>query len=171
VFHLIPAPLHRTLLRAAHNVRKRWWQLRRPRLAGCRVLAINPAGEVLLIRQSYGLQSWLPPGGGLKRQEDALHAARRELVEETGCVLSDAVQVAVIKEKLHGSGNQVHVIVGQTVDRPVADDREVTAAQFFPLDDLPHDMLDWLREQIPEWITAAKVAHRLGAVVLPVDPA
>ncbi len=119
-----------------------------------------------MIRQSYGLQSWLPPGGGLKRREDPLLAAGRELVEETGCKLTGAVQVAVIKERLHGSGNEVHVIVGRTADHPLADGREVIAAQFFPLDALPLDMLDWLRTQIPEWITAAKAARHPDAAEL-----
>jgi 8-oxo-dGTP pyrophosphatase MutT (NUDIX family) len=171
MFHLIPASLHRALLRIAHRIRKVWWQVRRPRIAGCRVLALNPAGELLLIRQSYGLQSWLPPGGGLKRHEDPLLAAARELKEETGCNLTDAVQVAVITERLHGSGNQVHVIVGRTEDSPVADGREVVAAQFFPLDALPLDMLDWLRAQIPEWVTAAKAARRPDAGEPPRPPA
>ena len=75
MLHLIPAPAHRTVLRIAHGLRLRWWRMRKPRLAGCRVLALDREDRVLLVRHSYGSGKWMPPGGGLTRGEDALAAA------------------------------------------------------------------------------------------------
>ncbi|HSW81575.1 MAG TPA: NUDIX hydrolase [Candidatus Saccharimonas sp.] len=49
-----------------------------------RVLLLNPAGEVLLVRSWLGHQSWSLPGGGLQRGEVPLDAAIREIKEETG---------------------------------------------------------------------------------------
>jgi 8-oxo-dGTP pyrophosphatase MutT (NUDIX family) len=56
------------------------------RLAG-RVIAIDPAGRVLLFRYDdpppKGVH-WATPGGGVEKDEDFYQAACRELVEETG---------------------------------------------------------------------------------------
>lgn len=54
-----------------------------------RVLIVNPADEVFLIKTHFdpelGLEPrWLTPGGGIDAGEDALQAAVRELFEETG---------------------------------------------------------------------------------------
>jgi 8-oxo-dGTP pyrophosphatase MutT (NUDIX family) len=152
MLHLIPKPLHRSLFRLAHALRKRWWRLANPRLRGCRMIALDSAGRVLLIRQSYGSGDWLTPGGGLRRGDDPVAGALRELREETGCRLDDAVQVALLEERLHGARNAVHVVVGLTADKPRPDGREVIEAQFFALDALPEDMPPLLRGQLPQWV-------------------
>jgi 8-oxo-dGTP pyrophosphatase MutT (NUDIX family) len=56
------------------------------RLAG-RVIAIDPAGRVLLFRYEDPPPKgphWATPGGGVEGAEDFYQAACRELVEETG---------------------------------------------------------------------------------------
>ena len=56
------------------------------RLAG-RVIAIDPAGRVLLFRYDDPPpkgRHWATPGGGVEGTEDFYQAACRELVEETG---------------------------------------------------------------------------------------
>jgi 8-oxo-dGTP pyrophosphatase MutT (NUDIX family) len=152
MLHLIPKPLHRSLFRFAHALRKRWWRLARPRLRGCRMIALDGAGRVLLIRQSYGSGNWLTPGGGLRRGDDPVAGALRELREETSCRLDDAVCVALLEETLHGARNAVHVVVGLTPDEPRPDGREVIEAEFFALDALPEDMPPLLRGQLPQWV-------------------
>lgn len=160
MLRLIPAPLHRRLLRLAHGLRKRWWHIRKPRLRGCRVLALDGEGRVLLVRHAYGSGKWMPPGGGLGRGEHPVAAAARELREETGCRLRDAVEVSLAEEPLGGAVNAVHVVAGRTDDRPRADRREVMGAAFFALDALPADMPPMLRECLPGWVRAAKAADR-----------
>ena len=132
MLYLIPAPAHRVVLRLAHRVRRRWWYVRRPRLSGCRVLAFDREGRVLLVRHSYGTGAWMPPGGGLQAGEDPLNAAQRELLEETGCTLQWAAHIELAEEQLHGAGNSVHVIVGDTLDPPLADGRIAARAQHRP---------------------------------------
>lgn len=154
MLHLIPAPLHRTGLRIAHGLRKLWWRWRHPRVIGCRVLAFDAQGCVLLIRHSYGSGRWLPPGGGMARGEDPVAAARRELREEAGCALEDTIEVAMVEEDLHGAVNQVHVVAGRLSGEAHADRREVIAARCFPLDALPADMPAPLRQQLPGWAEA-----------------
>ncbi|HKX79800.1 MAG TPA: NUDIX domain-containing protein [Novosphingobium sp.] len=155
MLHLIPPPLHRALLRLAHAARKAIWRVRRPRVAGCRVLALDGQGRVLLIRHSYGSRTWMPPGGGIHAgREDAVEAARRELLEETGCVIDAPRQVVAVTQDLHGASNRIHVVVGRTGSVPRADMREIVAARFFALDALPPDMARGLVEDLRGWIAA-----------------
>jgi len=166
VLYLIPAPLHRAALRIAHGVRRRWWRWRRPRLEGCRVLAIDARGAVLLVRHSYGSGKWMPPGGGIKRGEDVLAAAMRELREETGCTLAGAVLVARHREDLQGAGNVVHVVAGRAQGELRVDGREVIAAHFFDPDALPPDVPGFLRAGLPRWLSA----WREGAPIVDLQP-
>lgn len=154
MLHLIPAPLHRAALRLAHALRKRWWRVRAPRIAGCRVIALDERGRVLLVRHSYGSGAWMPPGGGLGRREAPMVAALRELVEETGCLLDGAIEVTRVSEQLHGAGNRVHVIAGRTMSTPAIDRREIIEAAFFALDALPDPMPPSLRRDLPGWVAA-----------------
>lgn len=160
MLRLIPAPLHRLAFRAAHALRKRWWRWRKPLLLGCRVLAFDEAGRVLLIRHSYGSGSWMLPGGGIARGEDPLAAALRELIEETACALDGAVLFAVVDEPLFGTTNRVHLVTGITRGTPVGDGREVIEAVFFAEDALPPDLSQMVGRHLGDWLTAAK-AERL----------
>lgn len=154
MLHLIPAPLHRVLLKVAHGLRRGWWRLRKPRVYGCRVLALDGQGRVLLVRQSYGSGMWMPPGGGIGPKEAADVAAQRELFEETGCRLGGACEVAVVVEELHGAENVVHVIAGLAQGDARADMREIIEARFFDGDRLPGAMAGGLARDIPGWIAA-----------------
>lgn len=137
--------------------------LAKPRIEGCRVIALDADDRVLLIRHSYGAQRWMAPGGGLKRGEGVIAAAMRELIEETGCALADPREIAVTELNFHGAANRTHVVVGRTQDEPRPDSREVVAAAFFALDALPEAIHPRLRAQLSEWVTAAKAARRRPA--------
>jgi 8-oxo-dGTP pyrophosphatase MutT (NUDIX family) len=50
-------------------------------------IVIHHQGKVLLIRNSYGLQFWTLPGGGVKKNERLEEAAIRETREEVGIEL------------------------------------------------------------------------------------
>ena len=156
MLRLIPPRAHRFGLRLAHALRKRWWRWRKPRIAGCRVIALDPKGYVLLVRHSYGTRRWTLPGGGLRRGEDPLTAAARELLEETACRLDDPRLARIEPETLHGAINAVHVVAGRTASTPRADGREILSAEFFALDALPEDCATGLREAIERWIAVSE---------------
>lgn len=152
MLHLIPRPLHRAALNAAHEARKVWWRLARPRVAGVRVVALDDRSRVLLVRHGYGTRHWMTPGGGLRRGEDPLAAGARELREECGCGLRDARLLAVVEEDLFGATNVVHVIGGRLDGTPQGDGREVLACALFAVDGLPPDLPERLRGPLPGWI-------------------
>lgn len=162
MLRLIPAPAFRVALRLAHRVRLHWWRVRKPRLAGCRVLAFDAEERLLLVRHSYGSGKWMPPGGGLGRGEDALTAAARELLEETACRLHHPALIALSTERLGAARNEVHIVGGITADAPCPDGREIIEARFFAIHLLPANMPQLFRENLAEWITAAKAARLQG---------
>lgn len=137
MLHLIPAPLHRLALRLAHALRKLWWRAAKPRLMGVNVILLDGEGRVLLVRHSYGSGSWTLPGGGLKRGEPPLAAARRELAEELNCAVEDLSLLGMNERRLHGAPCVSHVYAARLDALPQPDGREVSEARFFPRDGLP----------------------------------
>ncbi len=162
MLHLIPPPAHRAAFRLAHLLRKLWWRVRKPRLSGCRVIARDASGRVLLVRHSYGSGRWMLPGGGLKRGEDALSAAAREFAEETGCTLEHPRLLAVNSEPLFGAANEVHIVAGHCTGTPRADGREIVAAAFFAPAALPDGTAKGLHDALPGWLIAAEAASPPG---------
>lgn len=156
MLHLIPAPLHRLALRAAHGVRRRWWRIAKVRLEGCRVLAFDAHGCVLLIRHSYGSGLWLLPGGGIARGEAPMAAAVRELAEETGLTLDEPRCLAVLDEPLYGTVNRVHLFAGHARGALRCDGREVIEARFFARSDWPGDLSPRLARRLDDWFDAAR---------------
>jgi ADP-ribose pyrophosphatase YjhB (NUDIX family) len=136
----LPARLHRAALPLAHALRHRWRRWRRVPLAGVSVIIANPAGEVLLLRHSYGPPVWALPGGGMSAREEPEAAARREVREELGLTLGALQRIAVIAEVISGSPHTAHIFAAVTHDRPRPDGREIIAARFFAPEALPDDL-------------------------------
>lgn len=155
MLHLIPAPLHRALYRLAHSARLGWWRVRRPRITGCSAVVRSAAGDILLVRHSYGSGSWALPGGGVRRGEDPAETVVRELAEETGIGLDNLRALGVLDEALSGARNQVHLFTATTRDEPRADNRELVAVQFFAVEELPADLSPQSRIRIGIWLAAA----------------
>lgn len=170
MFHLIPAPLHRLAYRFAHSLRKTWWRTARPTIYGVRVLALDAEGRVLLVRHSYGSRQWSPPGGGMRRRENACAAGLRELREETGCAIEGIHEIARTQEPLHGATNVVRIVGGPIVGTPRPNQREIVEARFFAPDALPERMPPRLRAYLPAWVKAATAADRPAPAAPPAPP-
>ena len=140
MLYLIPAPLHRVVLRLGYRARRVWWHWRRPDINGVAVIAQDGAGRVLLVRLSYGTSRWSLPAGGLGRGEDPAAAAAREFAEELGCGLTDLRLIEVREEPLHGALDRVHLFAAQVDGTPRPDGREVLEARFHAPDDLPEPL-------------------------------
>ena len=143
MLHLIPAPLHRALLRIAHRLRKRWRRLAKPDTAGVSVIAVNDAGRVFLVRHGYGSGRWALPGGGLGRGEDPLACARREIREELSCALDRVELMAQFDEVLYGAPHRAYVFTARFEGEARVDGREVIDSGWFALDALPQDLVSF----------------------------
>ncbi|MCB2065843.1 MAG: NUDIX domain-containing protein [Erythrobacter sp.] len=148
MLHLIPARLHRALLPLGHALRKAWMRTFKPRIAGVAVFITDDAGQVLLVRQSYGPRAWTMPAGGAGLSEDPALAIRREVREELACELTDLVMLYHGEEELWGARHHVHVFRARAASAPVADLREVLEARWFPRDALPRHMAGPLRRRL-----------------------
>lgn len=153
MLHHLPRPLHRLVLRHAHGLRLWWWRKAGRTVRGCNVIAANASGHVLLVRHSYHApEVWMLPGGGLGRTESPIDAARRELVEEVGCVLGAPRHLDTFTLDRSGWTNVIEVVTGTTTDEARPDGREIAAAQFFDPHDLPHPTGGHLTVMIARWL-------------------
>jgi 8-oxo-dGTP pyrophosphatase MutT (NUDIX family) len=104
------------LLPVLYPLVKLYWRVFKPKTFGVRVLVLHPhePGKILLIRHAYGNRSlWNIPGGGYKpRKEDPLQAARREIREEFGKNLLDALKIGEYQTSGEGKLDTVVLIVG-----------------------------------------------------------
>jgi 8-oxo-dGTP pyrophosphatase MutT (NUDIX family) len=65
-----------------------WWFLARPRSSGVRCV-LHHEDRILLVRHTYGDRRWMLPGGRVRRGEQPLDTARREMGAELGLEASD----------------------------------------------------------------------------------
>jgi 8-oxo-dGTP pyrophosphatase MutT (NUDIX family) len=154
MLHLIPAPLHRLLYRAAYRVRASWRRLARPSTCGISVIARDADGRVLLVRHSYGSGRWALPGGGRGRNENPETCARREMREELGCELTDLALFEISYRKIHGASDRSHVFSARIEGEPRPDGREIVEAGWFALDSLPPDLVPTSRLQLERFRSA-----------------
>lgn len=126
----------------------------KPTVHGCRVVALDAQGRVLLVRQSYGSTDWVTPGGSMGRSEDPVETARRELAEETGCTLIEAQKVDELMERPMGAYNVVHVVVGRSMGAAIPDAREVDEVQWFEVGTLPPDVSPRIASGLAGWIAS-----------------
>lgn len=145
---MIPQGLHRALLRIAHRLRSLWWGWRKPRIRGVSILAFNAAGEVLLVRHSYGRDVWSVPGGGCGKHEKSLDAAKREFAEELRCSAENWQDLGVLKENLQGARVSSHVYRAELTGTPQPDMREIIEARCFALDALPDGLSRRVRPRL-----------------------
>jgi 8-oxo-dGTP pyrophosphatase MutT (NUDIX family) len=128
---------------------------------GVKVMVFNPAGELLLIRNSYGRRHlFVLPGGGIGRRESPDEAARREVREETALAAERLEPRSVHLSRAEGRIDTIHLFTAVADGVPKPCRVEVEEARFFPLDALPETVSAATRRRIAEYRGERPVSER-----------
>lgn len=100
-------------------------------------------GEVLLVRSKHGEQRWGFPAGVIKKHEDPVDGARRELLEETGLTCA-AADLEIVGVHVQEHGRHLDCIFRVTAPRPEGsgplesgDQFEIAEVRWWPVTELP----------------------------------
>jgi ADP-ribose pyrophosphatase YjhB (NUDIX family) len=140
------------ILQFLHRCRHAALRLLRIKTRGVKVMAFNPAGELLLIRNTYGHSHlFMLPGGGIERRETPAEAAARELNEEAGLWAERLEARSTHKSRHEGRRDTIHLFTALATEAPKPCGVEVQEARFFPLDALPHNISAATLRRIAEY--------------------
>jgi ADP-ribose pyrophosphatase YjhB (NUDIX family) len=143
----------RRLLDLAYRIRKRLLRIFRRRTRGVKVMLFNGAGELLLIRNSYGRSDlYVLPGGGIRPLETPARAACREVGEELDCLVEEIELISTHSSQAEGKQDTIHLFRAITENRPRPDRFEVEEARFFALDALPANVSPATKRRIEEFL-------------------
>jgi 8-oxo-dGTP pyrophosphatase MutT (NUDIX family) len=132
-------PLLRLAYRAGFRVMRVWWLVVRPTVRGVKCV-LTRDGEILLVRHTYGdRRLWELPGGGLKRREQPVEGARREIHEELGIEVDDWRSLGDLFERIDHKRDRMFCFSSEIGDREIdLDLAEIGEAAWFPDDALPN---------------------------------
>lgn len=135
----------------AFRIRKWLWKLFQPQTRGVKVMLFNSAGEIMLIRNSYGRSDlFVLPGGGIRPWEAPARAALREVRQELGCGASALEPVSTHYSGSEGKRDTIHLFAAQIDGEFRADDFEVEEARFFRIEALPTNISEATMRRIEE---------------------
>ena len=135
-----PLVLRRQGYRSAHALLRLYWFVRRPSMHGVKCV-LTDGDQVLLVRHTYGHRSWDFPGGGVRRGEQPLSAARREMMEELGIRIDAWAELGELWASIHHRHDTMHLFQAE-LQAPGLEINaaELAEARWFPARRLPPDV-------------------------------
>lgn len=119
------------------------------------VVPVSATGQIMMVdhdRFISGERAWEIPSGGVDAGEEFEAAARRELLEETGCTGGELIYLGRYRPSI-GSSNQLFVLYlasGVEQTAPISDTNEIIAARWFEVARV-REMID--RNEIPDGLS------------------
>lgn len=135
----LPASLRRPAYRAAYPLARIWWFVARPNTHGVKLLIRDPAGRTLFVRHTYGPAVWELPGGGRRRNESPLAAARRECAEELGLRIDAWQEIGQIVSRRRATAHLTCLVAAFEGTLRV-DAGEIAAVRWAPTGDPPQPL-------------------------------
>ena len=129
-----------------------WFRLTRGATLGVRILAIDQARRVCLVRHTY-IEGWHLPGGGVERGEHTLEAAIKEVGEEAGLIVAPENMSMVSIHTNFAAFKGDHVLLYRAHawgESPTDRAHEIAEHGFFPIDDLPEGTTRATRQRLAE---------------------
>ena len=136
----MPVPIRRVGYRAAYLGLRVYWFLVRPEVTGVKCL-ITHGERVLLVRHTYGSRRWDLPGGSVKRGEQPVDAARREMHEELGVSIEDWRPLGTFSLSIDHRRDRLHCFQAEVQAPEVEINRgELEEADWFSRGALPRKL-------------------------------
>lgn len=118
---------------------------------GARALLIRD-NKVLLVKHSY-IAGWYSPGGGVDPGESGLQALKRELAEETGVTLTAPPAIlGFYHSRKEGRDDYIILYLCHEFTITPVYSAEISASEWFPLDNLPEDISLATKRRIDEYL-------------------
>ena len=139
-----------------------YWRFARGLTLGVRALVIDEKRRILLVQHTY-VRGWHLPGGGVEAGETLAAALARELKEEGNIEVTEPPALhGMFFDPRFSRRDHIACFVVQSFRQsaPPAPNREIAAARFFPLDELPGDTGAATRARIAEVLLGAPVTER-----------
>jgi 8-oxo-dGTP pyrophosphatase MutT (NUDIX family) len=141
----VSVQLKRVGFRVAYRLLQLIWFVRRPYTRGVKCLITSPEG-VLLVRHTYGRRSWDLPGGALKRDEEPLACARREMEEELGMRDADWSAAGTIQGRQNHRRDLIYCFRTELAQAEVSPNPvELATVGWFPSGSLPAELSPYAR--------------------------
>jgi 8-oxo-dGTP pyrophosphatase MutT (NUDIX family) len=148
----IPVPIRRFGYRAAFRVLQLFWLVSKPTTDGVKCV-LTEGDRILLVRHTYGNRRWDFPGGAMKREEQPLAAARREMAEELGITSAEWSKFGEVRKNVNHRRDTVHCFRAELSSPEVRiNPAELSAAQWFHREQLPRQLAPYVGpvlEQFP----------------------
>lgn len=104
---------------------------------------------VLLVRHTYGPTAWELPGGGVRRGEEAVAAASREMREELGVKIDDWTRQGQTVVEVDHHHDRVQFLTAElSAPKLTLNEAELSDARWFPRHELPPDLGRYARRMI-----------------------
>ncbi len=122
---------------------------------GVRTLVVDELGQILLIKHTY-MPGWHFPGGGVLRGEHTRTAAIRELLEETGVVADENIELfgVYFHRVMLANDYIVLYVVKKFTPGHVSLGGEIAEIQWFSPENFPRDLCRSTRARIDEYLSS-----------------